>query len=56
MKDKKLKNVVNTELEDNKYDTLSDDDHYFEFLKTEFNKEMHSFWKLLEGENKEGFE
>jgi hypothetical protein len=53
MRYKKLKNVVNTELEDNKYDTLSDDDYYFEFLKTEFNKEMQSFWKLLEGEDKE---
>ncbi len=53
MRDKKLKNVVNTEPEDNKYDTLSDDDYYFEFLKTEFNKEMQSFWKLLEGEDKE---
>ncbi|MEE9572983.1 MAG: hypothetical protein V3W20_08050 [Candidatus Neomarinimicrobiota bacterium] len=52
MKDKKLKNVVNTELEDNKDDTLSDD-YYFEFLKNEFNKEIQSFWKLLEGEDKE---
>jgi hypothetical protein len=52
MRDKKLKNAVNTELEDNKYDTLADD-HYFEFLKTEFNKEMQSFWKLLEREDKE---
>ena len=52
MRDKKLKNVVNTEIEDNKHDALSDD-HYFEFLKTEFNKEMQSFWKLLEGEDKE---
>lgn len=53
MKDKKSKNVVNTELEDNKYDTSSDDDYYFKFLKTEFNKEMQSFWKLLEGDDKE---
>jgi len=53
MRDKKLKNDVNTELEDNKFDTLSDDDDYFEFLKNEFNKEIQSFWKLLEGEDKE---
>ncbi len=53
MRDKKSKNVVNTELEDNKYDTLSDDDYYFDFLKNEFNKEMHSFWKLLERDDKE---
>ena len=53
MRDKKLKNVINTELEDNKLDTLSDDDYYFEFLKNEFNKEIQSFWKLLEGEDKE---
>jgi len=66
MRDKKLKNVVNTEFEDDKHDALSDDDYYFKFLKTEFNndyyfkflktefnKEMQSFWKLLEGEDKE---
>jgi len=52
MRDKKLKSVVNTELEDNKYD-ISSDDYYFDFLKNEFNKEMQSFWKLLEDENKE---
>ena len=53
MRDKKLKNVVNTEFEDDKHDAFSDDDYYFKFLKTEFNKEMQSFWKLLEGEDKE---
>ena len=52
MRDKKLKNVVNTELEYNKCDTFSDDD-YFEFLKNEFYKEIKSFWKLFEGEDKE---
>jgi len=53
MREKKLKNVVNTELEDNKYDISPDDDYYFEFLKNEFNKDIQSFWKLLEEENKE---
>jgi len=52
IRDKKLKNVVKTELEYNKCDTFSDDD-YFEFLKNEFNKEIKSFWKLFEGEDKE---
>ena len=52
MRYKKLKNSVKTEIEDNKHDTLSDDDYYFEFLKNEFNKEMQSFWKLLEREDK----
>jgi len=52
MRDKKLKNVVTTELEYKKSDALSDDD-YFEFLKNEFNNEIKSFWKLFEGEDME---
>ncbi len=52
MRDKKLKNVVATELEYKKSDALSDDD-YFEFLKNEFNNEIKSFWKLFEGEDME---
>ena len=51
MRDKKLKNVVTTELEYKKSDALSDD--YFEFLKNEFNNEIKSFWKLFEGEDME---
>jgi len=53
MREKKLKSLVNTELEDNKYETSSDDDYYFEFLKNEFNKDIQSFWKLLEEKDKE---
>ena len=52
MRDKKLKNVVTTELEYKKSDALSDDG-YFEFLKNEFNNEIKSFWKLFEGEDME---
>ena len=53
MKDRKLKTMVNNELEDNKHDATSEDDYYFEFLNTELSKEIQSFWKLLEVEDKE---
>jgi len=50
MKERKLKKVAEYEIKDIKNESASSDDYYFEFLNTKFNKEIQSFWKLIEME------
>jgi hypothetical protein len=51
MKDRKIKKVAEEEIQEIKSESTLNEDCFFEFLNTKFNKEMQSFWKLIELEN-----